>query len=343
VIDSNGRVFGRFNLVDAAAIALVPLLILAGYATYLLFRPARPAIDSVTRVEVTKEERRVAGGSLLTAKLKVRGSGFTPLLRARIGGQEALGFVFENPNSADVLVGLVPQGRHDLVLYDGVQEVARAREAVDIQATAGTSVRAYGWLTLLAKSDADALKAGFASDPQAPGAFQVLAAGDARPARSRIRLGESVADLPVEHRFERPAEVLIRCDWPSVYTCTIAGEALTQSPPITVTLPGGYTFQIEEIAPAAAPRRATVRLQLSGVSNGMRVGDRDEVAGARAAEIASIAGSVITVRAGVDDSREGWRYRGQLLSPGSRGTLKTDRYVAAGTVIDVALEPEVKP
>ena len=147
LIDRDGRVFGRFNLIDAAVAAFVVLLLPIGYATFLLFRPSRPVIDSVTRVEVTKEERRVASGSLLTAKLKVKGSGFNPLLRAAIGSTSAMGFVFETPNSADVLVGLVPPGKHDLVLYDGVQEVARAREAVEIQATGGPSVRAYGWLT----------------------------------------------------------------------------------------------------------------------------------------------------------------------------------------------------
>jgi len=76
------------------------------------------------------------------------------MLRARIGSQEAIGFVFENPNSADVIVGMVPPGKHDLVLYDGVQEVARARDAVEIRATSGPSVRLYGWITALNEAKA---------------------------------------------------------------------------------------------------------------------------------------------------------------------------------------------
>ena len=186
LVDSEGRLFGRVNLVDAAAVVFVLFLIPIGYATYLLFRPSRPAIDSVTRVPLTVEERRVGGGSLVTAKLKVKGVGFNPLLRARIGEAEALGFVFENPNSADVLVGPMAAGRHDLALYDGVQEVARAPGAVEIHATDAPRVRAYGWLTNLAAAEAAALKAGFASDPQVPGAFEIVAAGETRPARMRI-------------------------------------------------------------------------------------------------------------------------------------------------------------
>ena len=334
MIDRNGRLFGRVNLVDAAALAVLVFLIPVGYATYLLFRPARPVIESVTRVEVGAEERRVAGGSLLTAKLKVRGSGFNPLLRARIGTHESLGFVFENPNSADVLVGIVPTGNHDLVLYDGVQEVARAPNAVDMQPRTPTTVRAYGWLTLLAASD-NTLKAGFTSDPLAPGAFRVVAIGEPRPARSRIAIGDAVADLPIKDVVERPAELIVNCDWPSVFPCAIGGQGLTQAPPITVTLPGGYTFQIEEVGPSAPAQEVTVQVQLAAVPRGMAVGDRDDLVSPRAAEIVSISGQRITLKAGVDDSRDGWRYRGQLLAPGGRFTMKTPGYVVSGSVIDV--------
>ena len=62
VVDKNGRLFGSFNLVDAGVVLFIALLIPIGYATFLLFRPERPAIESVTRVELTNEERRVSSG-----------------------------------------------------------------------------------------------------------------------------------------------------------------------------------------------------------------------------------------------------------------------------------------
>ena len=337
LIDRDGRVFGRFNLVDAAVAAFIVLLLPIGYATFLLFRPSRPVIDSVTRVEVTKEERRVAGGSMLSAKLKVKGSGFNPLLRAAIGSTSAMGFVFETPNSADVLVGLVPPGKHDLVLYDGVQEVARAREAVEIQATGGPSVRAYGWLTGLGQADAASLKPGFASEPAAPGAFQIVAIGPVRPARARVAIGSQAADLPLPGRVERAAEVLLRCDWPSNATCEIGGEALTQPPPIAITLPGGLRFEIDEIAPPDEARAAVAHVRLASAVAGMKVGDRDAIVSASAAEITAIAGTTVTLKLGLHDSREGWRYRGQLLTPGSTLTLRTDSYALSGIVIDVSV------
>src|SRR5262249_33097750 len=121
LVDENGRLFGRVNVVDAAITAFVLLLIPLAYGTSLLFRTPAPRIVSVTSVPIAREERRVAGGSHLAAKLKVRGAGLRPMLRAMIGSTKALGFVFEDPNSADVLVGDVPAGVHDFVLYDGLQ------------------------------------------------------------------------------------------------------------------------------------------------------------------------------------------------------------------------------
>lgn len=333
VIDTNGRLFGRFNLVDALVVAFIVLLLPIGYATFLLFRPERPTIESVTRVELGNEERRVSSGSILTAKLKVKGSGFNPLLRARIDSTDAIGLVFETPNSVDVIVGIVPPGKHDLVLLDGVQEVARARGAVEIQATDGPSVRAYGWLTDLPPADAAKLTEGYATDPTIPGAFKIVALGPVKPARARVTVGDATADLPLPGRNERAAEIVVRCDWPSSQTCTVDSQRLTQLPPITILLPGPLRFEIEEVAPADEPTPAIVRLRVSS-TEGMKTGDRDATVGSRAAEITSIAGNVITLRLGAQPSREGWRYRGGLLTPGGNVTLQTDRYTVAGTVID---------
>jgi hypothetical protein len=343
LVDAEGRLFGRVNLVDAAVVGFVLFLIPVGYATYLLFRPSRPVIDSVTRVEITREERRVGGGALVAAKLKVRGSGFNPLLRARIGGVEALGFVFENPNSADVIVGAMPAGRHDLVLYDGVQEVARAPESVEIVATEAPRVRAFGWLTNLSAEEAAALKPGYASPPHVPSAFEIVSIDEARPARARIAKGSVAVDFPVAGKLERAAELLVRCDWPASGDCSIGGQLLTEPHPITVTLPGGLQFQLDEIAPPSSPVRVTARVQFTGPLPAIAPGDRDALVGSRAAEVVSTNGAanpIVTLRLGADESREGWRYRGQLLAPGAPFALRTNRYVAGGTVLSAEADSE---
>ena len=124
----------RFNLFDAAVAAFIIVLIPIAYGTYLLFRAPKTVITSVKRVEIAKEERRI-GGPNLVAKFKVTGSGLRPLLRASIDDEPAIGLVFENPNSADLLVGSVPPGVHDLVLYDGRQEIARAPKSIVVEQT----------------------------------------------------------------------------------------------------------------------------------------------------------------------------------------------------------------
>lgn len=336
VIDGHGKLFGRINLVDAIIIAFVVLLLPIGYATYLLFRPERPVIDSVTRVPLTNEERRVSSGTPLTAKLKVTGSGFNPLLRARIDDVDAVGLVFENPNSLDVIVGVIPPGKHDLVLYDGVQEVARARGAVETLSEEGPSIRAYGWLTDLPPAVAESIKPGSGSPPAVPGAFTVVAVGPIAPARARIALGGVIADLPLPGRVERAAEILIKCDWPSEQTCTIGGLRLTQLPPITIILTGGMRFEVEELAPPQEPTPAVVRVRVAS-NDGITTGDRDATVGSRAAEVIAIQGSTVTLKLGVQDSREGWRYRGALVAPGAPLTWHTEKYSTNGTIMDVTV------
>ena len=126
----------RPNLFDAAILVFVLVLIPIAYGTWMLFRTPHPTVSSVTRVDITKEERRIGGPALL-AKFKVRGSGLRPLLRATIDDTPAIGFVLENSGSADLLVGATPAGTHDLVLYDGVNEVARAPKSVTIDPRVG--------------------------------------------------------------------------------------------------------------------------------------------------------------------------------------------------------------
>ena len=343
LVDDRGRLFGRLNLVDAAALAFVVAMVPVGYGAYLLFRPAKPVIESVTRVEIGKEERRIAGGSLV-AKFKIKGSGLSPLMRAWIGtsATPALGLVFENANSADLMVGVIPAGRHDLILVDGVQEVARAAGAIVIEDIDGVSIRLVGWLTALPPATAAGLAAGFASPKEAPGAYEIVAVGETRPARSRLSLGTSVADRRVQGLVERELVLTVRCDSPaSPDTCAVNGTTVGETAPVDVNLAGGVSFRIHELLPIEAPIRARAQVRFTGPQVGwLKTGDRDALLDPRRAELIAVgareSGAVTaTVELGVDDSREGWRYRGQLLRPGAELTLTTVGYEARGQIISI--------
>lgn len=338
LVDDRGRVFGRFNLIDAAVVAFLLGLVPLGYGAYLLFKPVRPRIDSVTQSEITREERRVTSGGFLTAKLKVRGTGFNPLLRAFIDDNQALGFVFETPNSADVLVGAVAPGTHDLVLFDGVQEVARARGAVTITDPARPTLRVVGWFTNLTAGVADQLKAGFSAPADSP-VFEVLAVGNPRPASARITVGQDQVDLPLADRLEREAVVFVRCDpSPDNSTCSIGGRLVADPPPVVVSFEG-LRFEIADVLPAAPPVRARAVVRTSSAGGLVKAGDRDRFLDERAAVVAAAGANTISLDLGVDPSREGWRYRGRLVTPGAPFSLTTDRYRAEGEVVSLEVKP----
>ncbi len=347
MIDEKGRLFGRVNIIDASVVLFLVFLIPLAYGTALLFRPARPRVDSVQRVDITNEERRiVGGGSLLTAKLKVKGTAFNPMLRATIGGSPALAFVFENPNSADVLVGQVPPGSHDLVLFDGVQEVARAKDAVVIDTPSTRVIRAEGWLTDLDPAVANELKVGSSFPPDSK-FHEVVEIGPGRPARSRMRLAGREVDMPIEGRVERRVVILLHCDAEGAdfrtgqVPCTVGGQPVLGAVPMSVVMPGpnAISFSIEELYPVAEPRRARVRVTLdAGVDAvGVKAGDRDTVLDGRAAVVSSVQGRSVTIDLGLDDSRDGWRYRGHVVKPGAPFSFATDRYEASGRIESMTL------
>lgn len=337
LVDERGRLFGRLNLIDAATLILLVGLLPVGYGAYLLFRPSAPRIDSVTQVPLSREELRIADGAMIAAKLKVRGTGFNPLLRAFVGDVPALAFVFENPNSADVVVGDIPAGTHDLILLDGVHEVARAAGAVTIQRTAGPLVRVIGRFIGLDPDKAKELRPGFKSPANVRGGFEVASIGGSRPAVSTIKMGSRAIDMPLPGVDELPAVLLIQCDAPGSI-CGVGGIPLTTEPPISITLPGGFDFVIDEMLPSTPPSRARLEVVFSGPNAAaIKVGDRDLSIDERAAVVRSVAGGRVMLDLGVDRARDGWRYRGRRLRMGAPFLFETDRYEIQGTIVSVDL------
>jgi hypothetical protein len=356
-IDDRGRLFGRVNLVDAAIGVFILLLLPLAYGAFLLFRTAAPAVTSVARVPITMEERRLAGGSRLSAKLKVKGSGFRPMLRASIGDAPALGFVFENPNSADVLVGETAPGTHDLILYDGVQEVARAPKAVTIQALPPARIRVAGTLIDLDEATARGLRtsATIAGDTNTQG--KIVRLGELAPGRHRLTIGDRSADVTMAGRWERQVVMVLQCDLdPNGGDCAVGGTTLaaTASPVVRVVGPSStvLSLAIDELFPVDAPHPGVARIRFTDAAEMLsliRPGDRDACLDDRAATVTAIerrrseqglASLDVMVKLGADASRDGWRYRGRGVSPGAPFTLTTDRYVLTGSVIALIVDPK---
>lgn len=341
VMDNRGRIFGRLNLIDLSALVLLLAALPLAYGASLLFQPPRPTIREVGQVDITNAERRiVAGGSLLSAKLKIKGTGFNPMLRAYIDDSPALAFVYETPNSADVLVGPLSPGAHDLILMDGVQPVARSNGAVKIEAPSARVVRAVGWMTDMDREIAEPLKVGGTFPPGVP-SHEIAALGPVMPARYRVRFRGTDTDYPMPNRVERQAVMMLRCDPGSDDNCSVGGQQIASATPVMVPLPGPAAtikFIVEEILPAAPAQRARVTVRVDGDSAAMQPRDRDALIDDRAAIVTAAQGGSVTLELGVDPSREGWRYRGTLVKIGGPFTWTTDRYEARGRVTALSVE-----
>ena len=299
-IDDQGRLFGRLNIVDAAIGLLVLLAIPFAYLAFLLFRSPKPVITSVEPAQLTYIEERASAGTRLSGKLKVRGSGLQPMLRATIDQQAAIAFVFENPTSADVLFGEVGEGTHDLVLWDGVQEVARAPKAVTIppQATGTMArMRVVGMLIDLDEGAGKALHVGDRFPPKGTVESEIVALGDVTPDLRRVSQATGRVDVAVEGRWQRPAALVVNCEMSAPEECRVNGITLGSANRV-MPVPGAQTslrIRIDEVVPASEPRPADVRVRFivhPETADLIKVGDVDATApplDGRAAVVAAIA------------------------------------------------------
>lgn len=304
LLDRDGRVGGRVNLFDAALVLFAVILVPVAYAAFLLFRTPTPRITSVEPAQLSYVEDRAAGGTELSGKLKVRGTGLRPILRAVIGGQPAVAFIFENPSSADVLFGNLPVGAHDLVLFDGVQEVARAGRAVVIPAKvkpASARVRVVGHLLDMDEGAARSLQVGATYPPHGPTEAEIVALGDPGLDGRDIRLLDGLVEVTARGRWQRAAAVVLDCDVSSPLQCRV-GQSSLGGAEVVLNVPGSagaLRLRVSEVVPADPPRAAEARIRFLAPADAIdlvKTGDRDDSAPAvdgRAATIVSIEGRQI--------------------------------------------------
>jgi len=137
VIDDRGTVFGRFNLIDAAVMLLVVVLVPISYISYRVFRTPPPVITSVSPATLPADAPR---------RIRVTGEHFRPYLRAfvsKTGGPFSMSnpqrdteqavFLIESPTIVELKLPDVPAGTYDIYIYDEGQEVARRVSAFTLE------------------------------------------------------------------------------------------------------------------------------------------------------------------------------------------------------------------
>ena len=133
VIDERGSLFGRFNLIDLAAIIVVVVLLPMGYVAYRVFRQPSPVIASITPSTMSVDSSR---------RVRLGGRYFRPYLSAfvtktnepyaipeRLAETTRASFLIETPTVVEMQLPIVPPGTYDLYLYDEGREVAHKTAA----------------------------------------------------------------------------------------------------------------------------------------------------------------------------------------------------------------------
>ena len=256
VLSTEGLLFGRWNIIDAAALSFVCLLIPLAYGAYLLFRPAPARVIAV-------EPATVPAG---TMQVNVRGEGLRPYLRIKVGEMGAT-FLFANSNGGVLQLPALPPGSHDVVLLDVDTEIGRIAgglvvEQIQAPRLPEAVLLAVGAFTGLDARGVDALASGLRTAERKPAAWGELL-GFQQPERNGERLEASSVTV-LDGRYRIRAVLRLPCVL-MARECRVKEVALKPGAVIPVPVGGdGAAFQIDEIhAPATSVVDVVMRVYLS--------------------------------------------------------------------------------
>jgi hypothetical protein len=252
LIDSRGNLFGRFNLVDVAAVLFAVILVPMGYVAYRVFRIPQPEILSATPGTLTPETPR---------RVRLAGRHFRPYLGAFVSKTgEPFGllpvdamqatFLVVTPNDVEIaLPANIGTGTYDVRLYDEAQEVATLKAAFTLAPLPGVTVEAVVRFAV------------------PPGAVSLIAEGD----RDRWEQAGSSALTPSEFATMGPMHVTrdqVTLVTPRAQLPGVAVEATVRIPAKTRTL-GGWEYKGEWIRAGEMLLFETNRYRIFGVIDRM--------------------------------------------------------------------------
>ena len=304
VFDVWGRLFGRWNLIDAVALIAVVLLLVLGYGAYLLFRLPAPSVSSITPGQVFAQQ---------AGTLHVTGEQLRPFLTVRLGSFTAP-LLVASSTAAEVSVKGLEPGTYDFVLLEEVRELLRVPDALTVlpstSSATGLEMQAVGAFVFLTEPEAERISKGHSLDegfnpesaPTQSGTGVPLPIGTVLAVlppeinMHRLRVGDgTVVTIPVPGKLQVPAIVRFRCrirvDRCQVGDIDVVRDALV---PLALSVPEDQKFthpvtqlrfRIDEIRPATAevdlaPSIATARVRVKFVAGAdaaglPRAGDKD--------------------------------------------------------------------
>jgi hypothetical protein len=227
LIDEQGRLFGKVNVIDAIAILAVVVLIPVAYGAMILFRVPAPTVTSVEPAQIPEHQPGI---------ITIAGTDFRPYLRVSFNGVFSPGFLIQTPSRAEVKVPSLPAGIYDLVLYDEAQELVRKAGALTVvvpvapvvpPASAGIPLQVLGRFADLSPEDAQLIAVGLKFG-QLPLVAETLATRAVEPSMQRVRVAATTTiEVPIPGRMQVPAILRVYCTI-SGLDCMAAGGVVTQ-------------------------------------------------------------------------------------------------------------------
>jgi hypothetical protein len=345
-VDDRGRLFGRFNLIDAVVAIFIVGMILLLYGAAALFWAPQPTLASI-------EPATLAAGQNLS--VRIHGQHLKPYLRVSFNDVQGKDFLFRSSTEAEVNLNTMAPGVYDVVLYDVAQERARLPRGLTI-APAPIPPSRMTLVGILGNLDAERAK------QLTPGTVianigTIRKVGEPLPARFRVNAGGGFVQLPIERAVMLPVEIEAGCDVVALQGtpfCQINGINLLA----TMVLYGDHAlgklpFQIDQLRGTAALHTLTVTARFSGapqVLAGIRSGDVDHgvytnplAAGATIVSAGASGQADVTLSLQAERGADGWIYASQPLRAGSQIQFSTPRYVVAGIVLQISPEWTAKP
>jgi hypothetical protein len=352
IVDAQGRLFGRLNLLDAMIGILLLGLVPLAYGAYAMFRTPEPRIVAVQPAEL------VSGPNM---RVSIRGENLRPFMRVSFNDIQGNSFVFRNTSEALVDLNAMPPGVYDVVLYDYSQEKARLPKAFTLLPTPlpASQVTIVGTLGNLTAERASAIKPGMAL----PGVGEILEVGTPLPEATRVFAGP-VLEIPIETAVRVPVEVRAGCTVRAPQgtpQCTI-GDAVLQPTGLMVvkTELGALPLQVDQIRGTQPLESVAITVQFVNrreLLAQVKPGDADYgdymnplAAGATVSRISA------PVPIGADTQRidvaltaqaqrgtSSWIYAAAPLRAGAPFTLRTPQYLLQGQVLTIDPEWSAAP
>ncbi|MGH9386158.1 MAG: DUF4330 family protein [Vicinamibacterales bacterium] len=345
MVDTQGRLFGRLNLLDAIVVVAILGLLPIGYGSYLLFRTPAPRITAVEPTTLTAAP---------IVRLALRGENFRPYMRISLGSYQAFSFLFAGTDEAEVELRNVPSGVYDVVLYDYERERARLPKAVTVAPSPipAASAVAVGAIGNVAADQVPQFKPGLVLGSIG----EIVAVGKPRSQATRVFAGSRMVEIQDPKALRLPVAIRVGCyirEREGRPECSIGEAAAQPGVLIMVATPvGALPFQIDQVRGSQPLESVRVVVRFSGAPelvSQVRKGDIDSAtaanelaAGARVVDVATRAPAVRDATLELQAQRDlasGWVHVVEPLRIGGALVLRTPLYELTGTITALAPDP----